>query len=243
MPDKRRHRGPHPEHAKLFAADQLPAIRSAVADLSWLLSRGYAQPSALQLAGNRYQLADHQRKAVMRCACSDAQREARRSTMIAPAQAAGQAVSIDGYNLLTSIEAAHAGGLLIVGRDGVLRDLASMHGSWRKVDETEAAINLIGKTLGEMNVGQVSWLLDKPVSNSGRLAAMLRETAEANGWRWRVELADDPDKLLGETSDVVVSADSVILDRCARWLNLALLIVRSSVRDAWVVDFSDGAGV
>ena len=61
MGDTRSHRGPGPEDRDLFSADQLPALRHAVADLSWLLSRGYAMPSALSLVGNRFDLAARQR--------------------------------------------------------------------------------------------------------------------------------------------------------------------------------------
>src|SRR5688500_10446127 len=53
MPDHRSHRGPHPEDAGLFAPAVHPTLRSAVADLSWLLTRGYADPSALKLVGDR----------------------------------------------------------------------------------------------------------------------------------------------------------------------------------------------
>ena len=50
---------------------------------------------------------------------------------------------IDGYNVLTTIEAALAGAVIIAGRDGCYRDMASMHGSYRKVEETSPAIELI----------------------------------------------------------------------------------------------------
>ena len=38
VPDTRKHRGPHPEDARLFADAMLPRLRAAVADLSWLLT-------------------------------------------------------------------------------------------------------------------------------------------------------------------------------------------------------------
>jgi hypothetical protein len=56
MPDRRTHRGPHPEDERLFAADGLPILRQAVADLCWLLSRGYAPESSLKLVGDCYDL-------------------------------------------------------------------------------------------------------------------------------------------------------------------------------------------
>ena len=71
MPDTRRHRGPHPEDAELFAPASWPALRAATTDLSWLLSRGYAEPSSLKLVGDCFQLTERQRTAVMRSACSD----------------------------------------------------------------------------------------------------------------------------------------------------------------------------
>ena len=239
MPDRQRHRGPHPDDGRLFAPDQLPALRSAVADLSWLMSRSYAQPSALQLVGNRYQLTGRQRTCVMRCACSDEQLRHREDASVDPAQLASRPLAIDGYNLLTTVEAALAGGLLIVGRDGAMRDLASMHGSWRRVDETEAALILIGKTLENLRVEHAHWLLDKPVSNSGRLAGMMRDMALAQGWAWQVTLVDDADSALAEAGEIVASADSVVIDRSARWVSLARVIVGAQLHEAWVIDFRE----
>ncbi|HEO70156.1 MAG TPA: DUF434 domain-containing protein, partial [Candidatus Hydrogenedentes bacterium] len=43
MPDTRRHRGKHPQDETLFNDAWLPVLRDAVADLSYLLTRGYAE--------------------------------------------------------------------------------------------------------------------------------------------------------------------------------------------------------
>src|SRR5437588_95661 len=121
MPDRRQHRGPHPEDAQLFAPEAWLALRSAVGDLCWLLDRGYAGRSALKLVGDRYRLAQRQRVAVGRCSCSRAASESRRARQLAVDQLPGRVVAIDGYNVLTTVEAALAGGVLLIGRDGVLR--------------------------------------------------------------------------------------------------------------------------
>src|SRR5690349_15149262 len=68
MPDSRKHRGPGPKDPIWFGGDARDALRAAVADLSWLLSRGYTVPSALNLVGDRYQLVERQRLAVIRSA-------------------------------------------------------------------------------------------------------------------------------------------------------------------------------
>ena len=79
MPDTRKHRGPGPQDPAWFGPDARPDLAAAVADLSWLLSRGYAEPSSLKLVGDRYRLVERQRVAVLRSACSDAALARRRA--------------------------------------------------------------------------------------------------------------------------------------------------------------------
>lgn len=82
MPDKQRHRGAHPADGKLFDRSCLDDLRSAVAHLSWLLSRGYALDSSLKLVGDRFNLTQRQRMAVRRSACTDELSGAARARMI-----------------------------------------------------------------------------------------------------------------------------------------------------------------
>ncbi len=238
MPDSRRHRGPHPEDERLFAADQFPRLAGAFADLCWLLDRGYAVPSSLKLVGDRYGLTARQRIALERCACTEAEARHRRERQVALADLTQGSLALDGYNLLTTVEAAFGGGVLLLGRDGALRDMASMHGSYRKVAETAAALEAIGRTLEQHAVRACRWYLDRPVSNSGRLKRLIETTAARRGWCWTVELVFNPDTLLVQAAETAASADSAVLDRCAAWVNLALQVVESRVPGAWIVDFS-----
>ncbi|MND03922.1 hypothetical protein D3C83_239720 [compost metagenome] len=48
----------------------------------------------------------------------------------------------------------------------------------------------------------------------------------------------DPDYVLSRTPETIATADSVILDRCQRWANLARHIIQKHVPEAWVVDLS-----
>lgn len=261
MPDRRGHRGPHPEDAELFSPANLGRLREAVSDLCWLASRGYAEVSSLKLVGDRYHLTARQRLAAARCVCSESQLRRRRehevrptpteragvcssqpqSVMEAatPAEWAGrlaeEAVWIDGYNLLTTVEAALAGGVILHARDGTFRDMASMHGTFRKVAETEPALEIIGQALAELGPRECVWYLDRPVSNSGRLKQWIEQMAQKHGWPWRVELAANPDPILWDSPAIVASADSVILDHCQRWLNLARWVVEHYAPGAWIV--------
>jgi len=235
--ENRRHRGAHPQDREQFREESLPSLRAASADLSWLLSRGYSQPSALKLVGDRHGLRARQRLAVQRCACSD-QAWSSRTARCAPAAAlAGAALYVDGFNLIVTLEAALSGGLVLEARDGCLRDLASVHGSYRAVAETEAAIQWTGRFLAGHAPRQVVWLLDRPVSNSGRLRRRLEQTAAAHGWPWSVRLAYNPDAELREADGLVVTSDSTILDAGVRWTNLAraLLVAGPSPDRLWLV--------
>lgn len=236
MPDRRKHRGPHPEDARLFAPAAWPALRQATADLCWLLSRGYSDHSALKLVGDRYDLVARQRTAVGRCSCSDTASARRQAHRVGPEQLHGRPLWLDGYNVLTTVESALAGGVVLSARDGTYRDMASMHGSYRKVAETTPALELVGRVTAALNADECLWYLDRPVSNSGRLKQLIEDLAAAEGWRWRVELVQDPDALLARTDQVVASADSAILDRCAAWFNLARESILRHVPEARVVE-------
>jgi hypothetical protein len=238
VPDHRKHRGAHPEDRDLFAERSLPSLREAASDLSWLLNRGYASVSALKIVGDRHRLDARQRVAVARCACSDEARDRRAAHQVAPAAVAGKELWIDGYNVLTSIESALAGGVILHAGDGTYRDMASMHGTYRSVEETVPAIQILGELTAEWNVVKCHWLLDKPVSNSGRLKSLLQKIAGERGWNWQVELAANPDKLLCECSHVVATADSQVLDSAMCWLNLARLTIDVRIQNAWIVDLS-----
>ncbi|WP_162006650.1 DUF434 domain-containing protein [Roseimaritima sediminicola] len=235
MPDHRKHRGPHPYDRRLFGDDVLARLSHAVEDLSWLLSRRYAAASALKLVGDRYALRTRQRVAVGRCSCSDGDATRRKQHQVSVHNLPGNALWIDGFNVLTTLEAALSGGVILQARDGCFRDMASMHGSYRRVEETARAIQILGERLAAWKVSSCRWLLDRPVSNSGRLKTMLRETVRQHGWDWEVELVPDPDAVLVKAPQVVASADSQILDRAAKWFNLARGAVESKVQDAWVV--------
>jgi len=147
MPDTRKHRGPHPDDARLFAPKNAELLRRAVSDYSMLLTAGYAPKSSLKLVGDRFALTGRQRLAVMRSACSDRQLEERQSRQLDTDRLKGRAIVIDGYNLLITTESALSGAAIFIGRDRCMRDLSGVHGSYRKVTETIGAIELIAKHL------------------------------------------------------------------------------------------------
>jgi hypothetical protein len=238
MPDTRTHRGPHSDDLVLFAADQWPLLRAAAHDLSWLLERDYSMRSALELVGNRYRLTSRQRVAVERCTCAPSVARTRAARCVSEDALRGMPLWLDGYNVLLTLEVALGGGIVLHAADGAYRDLASVHGTYRTVAETRPAVHLFGRAYARLGCSEWVWYLDRPVSNSGKLKSLIETIASEHGWGWRVELVANPDPLLAQSPEVVASADSYILDRCARWYNLARSIIDQLPHQPRLVDLS-----
>ncbi len=240
MPRHQSHRGPGPEDDRLFGPRQLPALRAAAADLSWLLDHGYAPRSAGELVGNRHNLTSRQRMAISRCTCPAQAAERRRQLEVAPGAVQGREVWLDGYNVLTVLESALAGGVVLPGRDGCCRDIAGIHRRYRKVNETVPVLRLIGETVVEWGVSGCRWWLDKPVSNSGRLKSLIQEQAAANGWKMTAELVFNPDSVLSKSEQIIATSDGAVLDRCRQWVNLARHIIARRIHDARMIELRPG---
>jgi hypothetical protein len=238
-PDRRRHRGAHPADADIFDEGLVPVLRRATAELSWLLSRGYQSKSALKLVGDRHALRERQRLAVGRAACPDESLARREAARVGEQEISGAGLVVDGFNLVITVEAALGGGPLFRGRDRAVRDLSSVHGSYRSVDETEAAIRLAGEAMSGLKPASALWLLDRPVSNSGRLAGRIRELAARHGWPWEVEVTFNPDREIARSPRVAVTSDSNILDAAPRWFNFNEYLIEKYLAQSWVIDLSD----
>lgn len=236
---EQRHRNAHLGDKALFSGERLLRLRQAVYDLCWLFNRGYARHSAVKLVGDHYQLPKRQRLAISRAACSDESRELRAAKCLSLDAIKDRQLIIDGFNLIITIETIMAGGVALRCRDGCIRDIASIHGTYRQVNETGRAITLIGRMLESFSPKNVLWLFDRPVSNSGRLAAMVRDIAQSQGWNWQTALMDNPDQFIIPADQVAITSDSAILDGVGQWVNLGAYIVSNFFPAAWVIDFSN----
>jgi hypothetical protein len=213
------HRGPHPKDEELFAPSQIPRLRSAVHDLSWLRTRGYGDTSALELVGNRYRLRRRQRNAVARSACTDEQWAHRRVRRRGLHAFRGQWIEIDGFNVLISVEGMLGGAYLFIGRDGAVRDVKAVQRTYRIVEETCPAICDVREAAKESGVRGLIWRLDDSVSNAGRLKETLASCAPT-ALGWRIHIQDDVDATLRESTRPVATSDSGILDHTDIWCSI-----------------------
>jgi hypothetical protein len=231
-----RHRGADPEDERSFGSKRLPTLRQATGDLCWLLDHGYGIASATELVGERHHLSRRQRIAIARCACSQEARGRRQEHCVAVSQLRGEELWLDGFNVLTAVEAALGGGVILIGRDGCCRDVAGVYSRYQKVVETVPALLAIGQYASRCVVAKCHWWLDSPVDNCGRLKEIIQNVAAEEGWPWHVELVTNPDRVLSAADRIVSSSDHAILDRCERWFNLTRDVIGQHVPQARIVD-------
>ena len=76
-------------------------------------------------------------------------------------------------------------------------------------------------------MAKINILLDEPVSNSGRLKALIADVAEAEQYLFKVDIQilKNVDRMLYHKERVITS-DSIILDHCISWVNLTAEIMK-----------------
>lgn len=221
-----RNRGKSSEDDSLFSPPkERTKLHGALADMYYLLSRGYPPKPTLELVGNRHRLRARQLQALQGMACSAREIEDRGNRHLDASSLAGRTLYIDGFNVLILLETFLSGGYVFRGLDGSYRDLSSVHGTYKKVNQTEDVLLLAGDVLRSLSTQKAVWVFDTPVSNSGRLRALCLKLAQTHGFDWDVLLDIAPDKYLAGQGGVVCSADAWVLNHCGEWFNLGAHII------------------
>lgn len=163
--------------------------------------------------------------ALSRMCATPAELELRSGKQVAIDQLKGKRVELDGFNLLILLESALSGAYIFKGQDACYRDIGSVHGAYKRVEQTSESALIIGQALQKLAVKEVHWFLDSPVSNSGRLKTFLYELAEEHDFPWSIELVFSPDKELAKSEHIVCSSDAWILNEAKSWFNLGAHII------------------
>mgnify|MGYP000877348500 CR=1 FL=1 len=230
-------RGFVPEDKRWFSEDEIKRLRVAQEEVQWLLDRGYKMKSVIEFVGNHYLFSARQRAALQRATSPKNEYDIRMKKLYPLKYAKEGPLYIDGFNLIIGLEVALSGSVLILGRDGVIRDLAGLRGTYRIIDKTYKALDLIALALEKLQVPKVVFYLDSPVSNSGMLKKIILDSTSNLNFEVEVELVPNTDIVLAQ-KDRVVSGDSIILNQCKGWFNLGTKIIREYISNAWIVDLS-----
>jgi len=208
-------RGYVPEDERNFSGSALETMRTASRHINYLINEGYDLKSTSTFVGNHFLLSERQRLAIVRSLATKEQLEIRRSKE----KKTGTEVWVDGLNMIITLEVLFCDSILFTCMDGTIRDLAALRGTYRIIPETTDAINMLLNALLEAGAESVHILLDEPVSNSGRLKALIADIGEMHPFTMDIQIRKDVDRELYRKENVITS-DSVILDNCKSWINL-----------------------
>ncbi len=221
-------RGFVPEDERDFNQKNLSLLREARQDIVYLIDRGYSLERAVTFISNSFSFSARQRLALQRsCAARD---ELFRRKNKEIRSVTGETVHIDAFNLIISLEIALSGSLLLLCMDGTIRDLAGLHGTYKIIDKTIPAVHMIFKKLAELGAARAAFYIDAPISNSGNLAKCIRTVSEEYPVPADCQVIDSPDRALYDKTCVVTS-DSIILNHCKNWINLARIIIEEKFPD------------
>ncbi|AZB08695.1 DUF434 domain-containing protein [Chryseobacterium sp. G0162] len=222
-----RNRGKNTGDDTLFGSEkQISKLKLAVQDMQYLLTRGYAEKAASDLVGNRYRLKTRQIQVIRGASASDGQIHNRRLKQLNLSDLKDKTVYLDGFNVLILLESLLSEAYIFEGVDGCFRDLSGVHGTYKRVNQTERAIGLVAAFFQKAQVQKLDWIFDQPVSNSGRIKQIVLDFAVENQLNWEVELQYSPDKFLAESSGIIISSDAWILDHCKEWFNLIGYLIK-----------------
>lgn len=229
-------RGYIPTDEKEFNDTNLKIIKRAQSDIFMLLERGYSIKSASTFVGNHYLLSERQRLAVVRATSTSIDIENRKNKLL-NSNFEGKKIHVDGLNLIITLEVSLSESLVLKCMDGTIRDLAGLRGTYKLIDKTDIAIKLIGEQLAKMKIAEVTFYLDSPVSNTGRLKQRIIEILSIYSYEVKVELVNNADVIL-ETKAYVITSDAIILNKCESWINLSYNIATEKLPKLKFIDLS-----
>ena len=212
-------RGYLPEDAGNFSDQAIQKLRTASRHVFYLINEGYDLKQSTVFVGNHFQLSERQRLTLMRSIGTETQLSERKKKELLPSDLYGEEVWMDGFNTVITFEVMQCGSILFEGMDGCIRDLASLRGTYRIIPETAEAIRTFMDALESCEIKRANILLDEPVSNSGRLKALIAEIAQGYQFDLDIRVHKDVDRELYAHQNVI-SSDSIILDHCSSWVNL-----------------------
>lgn len=224
-------RGYVPKDDRYFSPKAQETLRTASKDICYLINNGYGLKQAATFVGDHFQLSERQRVALMRTVATEDQLAIRHDKEVPIEQIGGCDVWIDGFNTIITLEVMLSDSTLISCMDGAIRDLASLRGTYRIIPVTTDAVRLLLDVLRDAGVQTATILLDQPVSNSGRLKELLDSTGRAYPFDIDTRVLSGVDSLLYD-KELVITSDSIVLDRCASWVNLSRRCIELTCRQS-----------
>ena len=200
-------------------------LTPAAYDFYFLLTRKYPRDLSLEIVGNRYGLTKKEREVLKRGIHPQKEALTRRGKQFKTASWSNRTITIDGHNVHITLESIFLDKILVLANDGPLRDISGVSGSFRATEITVYVIETLYKFFKEYPPKRLVILFDSPISKSGELAKLYRQTLSKLSIPIKSQAVPVPEKVFDYESTIVASSDSHVIDLSRIWLDLPRLIV------------------
>lgn len=201
----------------------------AVADIRYLLTRGYGRISSVKFVGDKHNLDKAQRLILYRGVYPPDIAATHTRKLVTPGAVSGRRLAIDGYNALITINGAMMGTPIFLCDDGLVRDSSEMHSSASKEDLSKA-LRLSLACLRTLRPAGTFFIFDRLISRSGELAKQVAQEMSENGIPGGAFTATSADLEVLRRGEVVSSSDSVIIDKAQLVFDLAGHVIQERLR-------------
>ncbi|MFX0132842.1 MAG: DUF434 domain-containing protein [Candidatus Hodarchaeota archaeon] len=201
-------------------------LKNGAKDLQYLLNRGFNKKSALKLVGDRYILNKNERNILFRAIFSENEVIERKKKVLSQNELKNRILSIDGYNILITLETMLKNHILIMATDGFFRDASKISKRYKKSEKTDLAIKLMFEKLVEITPKFIYIFFDKPFSKSGEFTALINKKLSEFGLEGIAKAVNSPDHEILKKGETIISADSLLLDKGNTIFDLAGSIIK-----------------
>ncbi len=208
--------------------DELEILSIAAKDVRYLLDKGYPKAGVIKFVSNHYRLFSKQRYILNRTVIKSDVAKRRKEKNVKCDQIKGKILDIDGYNVLITIEAAIEGYNLWMSDDGYVRDTIGKFNNFRMTNSTILAIDKLMELLVSYKPSRTTIYFDRPMSNSGNLATLLRIKMEEYGIEGNSQTSDHVDfDLKKSNADIIATSDGIIIDNVSNVVDIPACFTKS----------------
>jgi hypothetical protein len=187
-------------------------LRAAARDVRYLLDHGYPKEPSIRFVSDHYRLPQDQRFVLGRVVVPSEVAEARRRKIVPLEAVRKKRVTVDGYNVIITVESLLGGSPVYRCDDGFLRDVQGIFGNYETSDLTCTALSLILDLLASAGPAAVDFILDQQISKSGELAGGIRRRMAEVGMPGTARTVRDADRQLKSEGGIVASGDGNVID-------------------------------
>ena len=202
------------------------SIIDSVKDLKFVISRGYKRPSALKFVGDKYGLNKIERHILFRSVYPPEIIKAPLKKLIPIEKIEGKILGIDGFNLIITLEAIIKGNLIIICEDGLIRDISAVFEKFKATETTYKSLNLIFNLLKSHKPSEVIFLLDSPISNSGKLAEVIKNFYTKYNLKGEAKTSKNVDTEILK-NEIVASSDNIIIDKAEKVVDIPHFFIKT----------------